>query len=165
VPVRAGTVGKAGVSKDILRNGDVISGAVLAALGAYILFESREWGYFGGDGPGPAFFPAGYGIALIVLSLALIVTSVRKGADGAEYDWRAIGRAAATWLAFAASAVLMQWLGFLISFALLAFFLITVIFRKPPMTAGAVAICTAASFYLVFPFALNIPLPTGIFGF
>ena len=153
------------MSKDILRNGDVISGAVLAALGAYILFESREWGYYGDDGPGPAFFPAGYGIAMMALSLGLIVSSVRKGSAGDAYDWRAIGRAAATWLAFAASAVLMQWLGFLVSFALLALFMVAVIFRQSLTTAAAVAVCASAGFYLVFPFALNVPLPTGIFGF
>jgi putative tricarboxylic transport membrane protein len=152
------------VSRDILRNGDVISGAVLAALGAYILFESREWGYYADDGPGPAFFPAGYGIGLLVLSLGLIVTAARKdGRD--EYDWRAIGRAIATWIAFATSVALMSWLGFLVSFALLTFFMITIIFRQSPAVASAVALCGAAGFYLVFPFALNVPLPTGLFGF
>ena len=150
--------------KDSLRNSDVIAGAVLAALGAYILIESREWGYFGDDGPGPAFFPAMYGIAMLVLSLALIVTAVRKG-EAQEFDWRAIGKAVTVWVAFALSVALMPWLGFLVSFALLAFFMIAFIFRQPLGMAGLVAVCTSAGFYLLFPLALSVPLPTGIFGF
>jgi putative tricarboxylic transport membrane protein len=153
-----------GVLKDSLRNSDVIAGAVLAALGAYILIESREWGYFGDDGPGPAFFPAMYGIAMLVLSLALMVTAARKG-DAQEFDWRAIGKALTVWVAFALSVALMPWLGFLVSFALLAFFMIVFIFRQPVTTAGLVAVGASAGFYLVFPLALSVPLPTGVFGF
>ena len=160
-PVPRGT---AGVLKDSLRNSDVIAGAVLAALGAFILIESREWGYYGDDGPGPGFFPAVYGVSMLVLSLVFIVTSAGKG-GGEDFDWRAIGRAAGVWLAFALSVVLMPWLGFLVSFALLTFFMIAFIYREPPITAGAVAIVTAAAFYVVFPFALSVQLPTGIFGF
>jgi hypothetical protein len=154
----------AGVLKDSLRNSDVIAGGVLAALGAYIIIESREWGYFGDDGPGPAFFPAMYGIAMLVLSLVLIVTAAKKG-DGQEFDWRAIGRAGIVWVAFALSVALMPWLGFLVSFALLAFFTIAFIFRQPLTTAGIVAVGASAAFYVVFPLALSLPLPTGVFGF
>ena len=152
------------MTKDILRNGDVISGAVLAALGAYIFLESRNWAYYSEDGPGPAFFPAWYGLAMIALSLALVISAIRKAQKPDEYDWPGIGRALATWLAFAISAVLMGWLGFLISFMLLTFFVVVVVFQRPPLTAGIVAVSAAAGFYLVFPFALSVPLPTGIFG-
>lgn len=150
--------------KDSLRNGDVIAGAVLAALGAYILIESREWGYVGDDGPGPAFFPAMYGVAMLVLSLALIVSAARKG-DAQEFDWRAIGKAVTVWIVFALSVALMPWLGFLVSFALLAFFVIAFTFRQPLTTAGLVAVGASACFYVLFPLALSVPLPTGVFGF
>ena len=124
------------MTKDILRNGDAISGAVLAALGAYIFLESRNWAYYTEDGPGPAFFPTWYGLAMIALSLALVISAIRKAQKPDEYDWPGIGRALATWLAFAISAVLMAWLGFLISFMLLTFFVVVVVFRRPPLTAA-----------------------------
>ena len=44
-------------------------------------------------------------------------------------------------------------------------FMITFVFRQPPLKAGIVAVCTALGFYLVFPFALSVPLPTGVLGF
>lgn len=153
------------VSKDILRNGDVISAAVLAALGVYIVFEASEWGYIGDDGPGPAFFPIWYGIVMIVLSLGLIATTVAKGVRAEAPDWQGVGRALITWAAFAICAALMGWLGFMIAFAILAFFMIAYVFRQPPLKAAVVAVCTALGFYLVFPLALNVALPTGVFGF
>jgi putative tricarboxylic transport membrane protein len=153
------------LSKDILRNGDVISAAVLAALGVYIIVEASGWSYYGEDGPGPAFFPIWYGIVMVALSLALIVMTVAKQPKAESLDWQGIGRALTTWAAFAICAALMGWLGFLLSFAILTFFMVTFVFRQPPVTAGVIAVVTAAGFYIVFPFALSVPLPTGVLGF
>jgi putative tricarboxylic transport membrane protein len=153
------------VSKDILRNGDAMSAAVLAALGVYIFLESRDWGYYGEDGPGPAFFPAWYGVAMVALSLALLVSAIRSNVKTDDIDWQGVGRAFVTWLAFAVCAALMGWLGFLISFAALTFFMIAVVFRQSALTAGITAVGAAAGFYLVFPFALSVQLPIGVFGF
>ena len=153
------------MTKDILRNGDVISSAVLAALGVYIVMEAYPWAYLGEDGPGPAFFPIWYGIIMIVLSLALIAMTIAKQPEAETPDWQGVGRALTAWAAFAICAALMGWLGFLISFAILTFFMIVFVFRQPPVKAAVVAVVAAAGFYLVFPFALSVPLPTGVFGF
>ena len=52
------------------------------------------------------------------------------------------------------------------SFALLAFFVVVVVFRRPLLTAAVVAVGAARSaFYLIFPVALSVSLPTGSFGF
>jgi putative tricarboxylic transport membrane protein len=162
---RRGT-GLAGRWMIFLKNGDVISGAVLAALGAYIVMQSRAWDYYTLDGPGPAFFPFWYGVAMVALSLLLIVNAVRSGKGPTEsIDWHATGRALGTWLAFALSVVLMDFVGFLISFALLNFFIVAVIFRRPLATAGVVAIASALAFHVIFPVALSVSLPTGPFGF
>jgi putative tricarboxylic transport membrane protein len=157
--------GRALVNKDILRNGDVISGAVLALLGVYIFLEARGWSYYSEEGPGPGFFPAWYGVTMIALSLALVVGAVAKAQKADEYDWPGIGRAAITWVAFALSAVLMGWLGFLLSFALLTFFVVAFVFRRSLLSAGVIAVSSAAGFYVVFPLALSVPLPTGVLGF
>jgi putative tricarboxylic transport membrane protein len=153
----------------ILKDGDVISGAVLAALGVYIVMQSLAWEYSGPDGPGPGFFPFWYGVAMVALSLLLIVNAARKSANEGEspgsVDWPATGRALSTWLAFALSVALMGWLGFLISFALLTFFIVAVIFRRPLMTAGITAVVSALAFHLMFPVVLSVSLPTGVFGF
>ncbi len=153
------------MSKDILRNGDVLSGAVLAALGVYIFMESRHWVYYGDDGPGPAFFPAWYGVAMVVLSLALMVTTIRNRTKAEATDWAGVRRALVAWAVFAICAASMFWLGFFVSFAILTFFTVAYVFRQPPLTGAIIAICAAAGFYVVFPFALSVQLPTGVFGF
>jgi putative tricarboxylic transport membrane protein len=151
----------------ILKDGDVISGAVLAALGVYIVMQARAWEYSGPDGPGPGFFPFWYGVAMVALSLLLIGSRVRKGADenGGAIDWPATGRALSTWAAFALSIALMGWLGFVVSFALLTFFTVAVIFRRSLITAGITAVVSALAFYLLFPVVLSVELPTGLLGF
>lgn len=162
------------MSKDIWRNGEVLSAAALAALGVYIFMEARTWVYYSEDGPGPAFFPVWYGIAMVVLSLVLLVITVSKEAKAAKAgasskaeapDWEGIRRALITWAAFAICAFVMSWLGFMIAFAILTFFIITVVFRKPPLMAGVAAVVAALGFYLLFPLALSVALPTGVFGF
>ena len=57
------------MNKTAFRDGDVISGGLLAALGSYIVLEARAWTYSGPEGPGPGFFPIWYGILMIGLSL------------------------------------------------------------------------------------------------
>lgn len=150
----------------VLRDGDVLSGAVLSALGAYIILEASRWTYTGPDGPGPGFFPIWYGIGLIALSLCLIVRKlfVAPVEAGEPVDWPGVGRALGTWASFAAAVALLQPLGFVLSFGLLAFYMIAVVFRRGLVTAAATAVVLATGFHVLFPLALGVDLPAGPFG-
>jgi putative tricarboxylic transport membrane protein len=161
-------------------NGDAISAAVLAGLGGYIVLEARNWDYMAPDGPGPGFFPIWYGVTLIVLSLVVIgarliaISRDKRALGGAASKPRDAGRSAgkrreiyhalAVWAAFAVSVALLKVLGFMIALALLTLFIVALIYRRPWKVALAVAIGTSLGFYLVFPLALSVPLPTGVFG-
>ena len=138
------------------RSPDFWSGLALAALGGYTVYAARGWEYLGQDGPGPGFFPLWYGIAMLVLSVFLVFNSFGKTEP---VSWRGAGRAFATWGAFAVSVAVLKVVGFLISFAVLTFFLVAVMYRRPPAIAALVAIGVAAGFYLVFPLALGVALP------
>src|SRR5882672_7136980 len=124
------------------RSPDFWSGLALAALGAYIVAQARGWDYLTDDGPGPGFFPLWYGIAILACSAWLVVFGKSPGAD-----WRGAGRALGTWAAVA------------LSVGAVAFFVVAVMYRRPPAVAALVALCTVAGFYLVFPFALGVALP------
>ena len=146
--------------------GDLWSGIALAALGAYIVIQARQWEYLGPEGPGAGFFPLWYGVAMLALSALLIVSNLRRGAvRGNAIDWTKLGRALTTWLALAVSVALFKPLGFVISFALLTYFIVAVMYRRPLATAALVAVASAAGFYLVFDRALSVPLPVGVLGF
>jgi putative tricarboxylic transport membrane protein len=148
-------------------SGDVISGGLLAGLGVFILTEARNWTYSAPEGPGPGFFPTWYGVAIIALSLVLIVRSALKPSpEEAEVPDRfGVARSLMTWAAFAAAVALLKPLGFIVSFALLTFCIVAVVFRRPVAIAGATALAAAAAFYVTFPLALNVALPTGLLGF
>ena len=79
--------------KPFVRSGDFWSGIVLAALGAYIVGQARGWVYMAEDGPGAGFFPMWYGAVMIVLSLALVATSILRPAAGKPVVWNDLGRA------------------------------------------------------------------------
>jgi len=149
------------------KTADLWSGLALAALGIYIIFEARQWDYLAPDGPGAGFFPLWYGIAMVVLSGALVISSAlrKQGADSGGIAWRRVGRAFATWLALGVSVALYGLLGFIISFALLTFFIVAVMYRRPLRIAATVAVASAAGFYLVFPLVLGVSVPVGVLGF
>ena len=135
---------------------DFWSGLALAGLGAYIIAQAWGWEYLGQDGPGPGFFPLWYGIAMSVLSLLLVVSSFSKPGN---IDWSDAPRALAAWGAFAVMCAAFKLIGFLPAFALLTFFIVAVMYRRPLKVAAAVAVALSAGFYLVFPLALNVKLP------
>ena len=154
------------MAKAAFRDGDVVSGGLLAALGLYIVLEARAWTYSGPEGPGPGFFPLWYGVLMVALSLFLIGGRIAKARveDAGNADWKGIGRALGTWLAFVVAVALLKPLGFVLSLALLTFFLVIVIFRRSPVTADITAAGIALGFHLTFPVALGVQLPVGLLG-
>jgi putative tricarboxylic transport membrane protein len=153
--------------QDRTRNlGDLWSGLALAALGTYIIVEALQWDYVTPEGPGPGFFPLWYGIAMLALSGVLVVSELARRSAGAKpINWNPLGRALSTWLALAASVALLKPLGFLVSFALLTYFIVAVMYRRPLKVAALVAAASAAGFFLVFRVALDVSLPVGVLGF
>jgi putative tricarboxylic transport membrane protein len=147
------------------KSADLWSGLALAALGVYIIAQASRWEYTGPDGPGPGFFPMWYGIAMVVLSAVLVLSSLKRSAAGARLPWGRMRRALFAWLAFALSVALFKPLGFALSFALLCFFIVAVMYRRPLKVAALVAVASAAGFYAVFPLALGVSLPVGVLGF
>jgi putative tricarboxylic transport membrane protein len=137
------------------RSPDFWSGLALAALGGYIVVAARGWDYLAPDGPGPGFFPTWYGVAILGLSLVLVFASDK----GQLADWRGAGRALTTWGVFAASLALMKFVGFAISFALLTYFIVALMYRRPPLVATVTAAAIVGAFYLIFPLALGVALP------
>jgi putative tricarboxylic transport membrane protein len=136
--------------------GDFWSGLALGSLGAYIVFQASRWEYIGNDGPGPGFFPLWYGIAMLALSLALMVTSFKQAE---ATDWKGAGRAFGAWAALVATVAALKFAGFLICFTALTFFVAAVMYRRPLGVAAGAAVAAAAVFYVIFPFALGVKLP------
>ena len=139
---------------------DFWSGLALGALGAYIIATASGWEYLGPEGPGPGFFPLWYGIAMLALAIMLVIANVRKKITAEKpLDWSEIRRALGAWLALAVSIAALKFVGFVIAFAALTFFVVAVMYRRPLRVAATVALASAAGFYLLFPLALGVALP------
>jgi putative tricarboxylic transport membrane protein len=148
------------------KSGDLWSGLALAVVGAYIVVQASRWDYLTPEGPGAGFFPVWYGIAMVALAAMLVVSHLRQRSSfRITIAWDRVGRALSTWLALAVSIALFKSLGFVISFALLTYFLVAVMYRRPLKVAAIVALASTAGFYLVFSLALGVPLPAGPLGF
>jgi putative tricarboxylic transport membrane protein len=150
----------------LLRAGDFWAAAAFAALGAYIVSEARAWVYLGEEGPGAGFFPMWYGIAMLVLSFALVVGSALKLREGHETPgvrWKGVGRALACWAALAACVALLKLAGFIVSFALLSWFIVAILCRKRARIAIVLSIGWAVLFWLIFSWGLDMSLPAGRF--
>ena len=148
-----------------VRCGDFVSGLALAALGAFIVVQALGWEYMTPDGPGAGFFPRWYGIAMIALSLTLVVGSLRNGpAPAVKASDSSHGRALACWAALVGCILLSKAIGFFASFALLCWFVSTMLFAQPQRTAIPFALGSAAVFWLVFDVALGVSLPRGPWG-
>ena len=147
-----------------VRKGDFWSGLAMAALGAYVVSQALRWDYMGEDGPGAGFFPMWYGSLMIVLSLLLVLGAVLKSDPSAadrRINWAELRRVGASWGAFVACIALLQPLGFILSFGLMTWFMVSVLFRKPQKVAIPTAVISPLGFYAVFAWALGISLPTG----
>ncbi|MBI1965335.1 MAG: tripartite tricarboxylate transporter TctB family protein [Betaproteobacteria bacterium] len=148
------------------KTSDVLSGAVLAALGIFIITEARQWEYLGPDGPGPGFFPMWYGIAMVALSSLLIATSIGQAlAHAPRPKASEVGRALGTWAVLVACVALLKVLGFIVAFTLFTLFIVRFLYGEPLGKAAAIAVGGAVGFYLLFDVALNVGLPAGMLGF
>ena len=147
-----------------IRKADFWSGLVLVVLGAYIVKEAWSWEYLSVEGPGPGFFPLWYGGAMIVLSLLLVAGAVLKSDSAAlhrQVNWSELRRVLTCWAAFVACIALLNAMGFVVSFALMTWFIIAVLFRKSQRLAIGVGVGGALSFYALFSLALGVTLPSG----
>ena len=151
--------------KAFVRRGDFWSGLALAALGAYIVGQAFQWDYMTEDGPGPGFFPRWYGSVMVVLSLWLVATAVMKTAPGSQPrpgKRKELLRALTCWAAFVVSIVAMPYIGFLVAFTLLTWFIVSYLAGQSHVKGLALGIGGSLLFYLIFQTALGVDLPHGL---
>ena len=146
------------------RKGDFWSGLALAGLGIYIMSQAWGWSYLAEDGPGAGFFPIWYGAVMLVLSVLLVAGAVLKPGPAAPrepFNWLELRRAMTCWLALALCVALLKYLGFMLAFGLLTWFIVAIMFRRPQLEALPIAIGGAVGFYALFAWALDLSLPVG----
>jgi putative tricarboxylic transport membrane protein len=147
---------------------ELLSGICLGSFGVYVAFEALKLPYVSEFGPGPGFFPLWIGIGLTLLSLLLIVANLFASTaveNSESQSGTAVGRALVGWSGLMLAIGLLHWLGFGLSLALLAAFLVLVLEKRSPWVAISVALGLALGFHAIFVLALGLSLPAGPWGF
>ena len=149
-------------------NGNLISGACLAAFGIYVISVAAKLPYVAEVGPGPGFFPLWLGIGMVLFAACLVYWSFSPAPTKAASETPSgnkASRALAGWLALMVAMALFPWIGFGLSFVLLTVFLIVALDRRPALLAVGVGVALALTFHLIFVVALDVSLPVAPWGF
>jgi putative tricarboxylic transport membrane protein len=151
-----------------LRRSNIAVALILAGVSVWLLRETGKLLFGTMRAPQTAFFPKVLAALLLIFSLVLLFQSWRSGNHGAAIvkiemeGWNRIGATLVTLIGFA---FVLERLGFLIStFILMVLLLRAVEPGKWPRVIGF-ALGTSLAAYFIFAWLLNIPLPSGLFGF
>jgi putative tricarboxylic transport membrane protein len=147
--------------------GEVLAGLLLAGLGIYILFQALRLEYTSDFGPGPGFLPFWLGVVIISFSTLVIFVTLRSSnprKTPSDEETKQPSRSLLSWFALMLGIALLPWLGFYISFAMLAAFLVLAMERRSVAVAIAIGLGSALVFYLIFSLALGVPLPSSPWG-
>ena len=150
---------------------DVAAGLALAGVGILVTRQVQTLSYLDEFGPGPGFLPFWLGALMTVLASLLVFIGLRdrrevpKHESGGPTGSPRLGRALLGAVGLVAMAAALDVLGFIVSFALLSFFLVYVIERRSLLGAITVAIAITLSFLLLFRVILPVPLPLSPWGF
>jgi putative tricarboxylic transport membrane protein len=136
-------------------------------LAGFILFESRALSFGNFRMPHTGFYPKILVGLLLLLSLSCLVQTLRGAETKRPAEkipaegWFRIGATLATLVGFA---LLLEWLGFLLSTFLLMVLLLRAIEAPKWSKVIVVALVTAAVSYGIFSWLLGVPLPAGVLG-
>jgi hypothetical protein len=153
---------------------DLVCGILMLVLAiAYYIIASTIPRSTLADSVGPQGLPTSYAIALGVLSLLLIGTTLLGSGggvqavlgaakDASKSDRYAALRAAGMLLIGAAYIAVLPWLGYIVSLALLIFAAAWYLERRRTRWMLPIAAIGAFGFWLVFVEILQIPQPAGL---
>ena len=115
------------------------------------------------DGPGPGLFPFWYGAIMVGLSLLLIAGTVSKqaGKSGKSVQWSEMRRALTCWCALVVCVAIIKYVGFMLAFGSLVWFVIAIMFKRPQRVALGYAIAGSVGFFSLFVWGLDLQLPVG----
>ena len=148
---------------------DPVSGFFWLALAVFVCLISVPIGIGSFRTPGPGFLPFWAGIALGILSIAVVTMGMlrRNEAGGISQLWKGLAwrKAMAVMVSLFLYTVLMDRVGYLVVTSALLSFLFCLTRRERIWMKVGGALMTAVVSYLVFGVWLEVQLPKGMLGF
>ena len=148
---------------------NLICSGVFFLFGAFLYFESLSIKVLMTKDLGSGFFPKVIAVSIMVMAIVeLIITLINKRIVKDEKTDRDIKGGLLTIMCMAAYIALYDSLGFLLSTALYLFFQILILSteknRRIPLFA-LISVASSVVIYVIFVYAISMPLPTGILSF
>ena len=149
-----------------MRRLNIAAALVFLALSAVVVAGTWDLAYWSDFAPGPAFAPRWVAAVGASLALLLILQEVRDPSAGpADLPPRpALMRVVLTMTALALALAVAPRLGFVMTVAALALFVLLVVERRRVVPSLIVTVLTAALVHGVFVAWLNVQLPKGFLG-
>lgn len=149
-------------------NKDIVTGAVLIAVGGWLAWEAQGFPKLAGLAEGPGLFPTIAGLGLVICGTLVLLSGVFRRTAGAapaeapvRLSLRAWVNSAAIVLGVALFAIFLDPVGFhLVAFALMLVGLL--LFGVRWWRAILLAMAVTALVHLIFISFLHVPLPWGL---
>lgn len=143
---------------------DKVTAIVIAMCTIVYLIGARSLKFLEEFGPGPGFFPVLLGLTMLCLCIAYYFLTV-KSADSLQpepFKKADLLRPAGIVTVLVVAALVLEYLGFLITVFLLVLALLIIFERYNAVRGIVLALAISAGFYLLFNTWLRVSLPQGI---
>ena len=152
-----------------MKKGDTIFAIISMGLSLWLILESLQFDYLSDFGPGPGFEPFWLGVLLALLSIALLINTLRKK-DNEEDDkprlpgWKSLGRLGVIMLIMAGLALSMNTLGFILAVFIFVALILYILEKVSILKSVFYGIMFSGFIFLLFRYWMNIDLPKGFVG-
>ena len=146
-----------------MRTADLVCGVTLAVVGLVVMVEGFRLGIgWSSDGPKPGFVIFYLGAALLLSTVPIILSAVRRTSTAGQFVTAAQLRSVATvFLPATTMVVLTHFVGLYVSGAVYLAAYMRLIGRHRWVTTALVAIVIPVAAFLVFEVWFLVPLPKG----
>ena len=152
-----------------MKKGDTIFAIICMGLSLWLILESLQFDYLSDFGPGPGFEPFWLGVMLALLSIALLINTLRKK-NNEEDDkprlpgWKSLGRLGVIMLIMAGLALSMNTLGFILAVFIFVALILYILEKVSILKSVFYGIMFSGFIFLLFRYWMNIDLPKGFVG-
>ena len=152
-----------------MKKGDTIFAIIGMGLSLWLILESLQFDYLSDFGPGPGFEPFWLGVALALLSITLLINTLRKKYDKEDDKprlpgWKSLARLGVIMLIMAGLALGMNTLGFILSVFIFVALILYVLEKVSILKSALYGIMFSGFIFLLFRYWMNIDLPKGFVG-
>lgn len=146
-----------------------LTGLAIVGIGFWFAYGAWQMRYFTSIGPGPGFFPLWLSIILCGLGLAMAVLATLSAPEPLPEDFSpeagGIWRVLALVGIIAGTALSLNVLGFALTLLVANLFIMVSLGQRDPRIILPVALIGSFGVHYLFTKWLNVPLPSGSFGF